>query len=44
MNHLTSQERLVICIIVGLLVTGWCVKAYRASHPAIIIATQTATP
>jgi hypothetical protein len=24
---------LVICIIVGLLVTGWAVKTYRTAHP-----------
>jgi hypothetical protein len=33
MNGLTKQEQLVLCVIVGLLLTGWCVKTYRAAHP-----------
>ena len=33
MNWLTKQEQLVICLIVGLLLTGWAVKVYRAAHP-----------
>jgi hypothetical protein len=32
-NHLTKQEIFVICIVSGLLVTGWCVKVYRNAHP-----------
>lgn len=32
-NRLTRQEQLVLCIIMGLLLTGWAVKAYRAAHP-----------
>jgi len=32
-NRLTRQEQLVLCIIVGLLLTGWAVKAYRTAHP-----------
>ncbi len=32
-NHLTKQEQLVICVILGLLLTGWAVKTYRVSHP-----------
>lgn len=31
-NRLTKQERLVLCIVVGLLLTGWAVKAYRTAH------------
>ena len=30
MHGLTRQEQLVLCIILGLLLTGWAVKAYRA--------------
>jgi hypothetical protein len=30
---LTKQEQLVLCIVLGLLLTGWAVKAYRAAHP-----------
>ncbi|HEY5042490.1 MAG TPA: hypothetical protein VIK53_10860 [Verrucomicrobiae bacterium] len=33
MNCLTKQEQLVLCIVVGLLLTGWAVKTYRAAHP-----------
>jgi len=32
-NGLTRREQVVLCIIVGLLLTGWAVKAYRAAHP-----------
>jgi hypothetical protein len=32
MNGLTKQEQMVLCVIVGLLLTGWCVKVYRAAH------------
>jgi len=42
-NHLTKQEIFVICIVSGLLVTGWFVKGYRASHPAAT-PVQTARP
>jgi hypothetical protein len=34
MNWLTKQEQLIICLIIGLLVTGLAVKYYRTSHPA----------
>ena len=30
---LTKQEQMVLCIILGLLLTGWAVKSYRAAHP-----------
>jgi hypothetical protein len=35
MNRLTRREQMVLCIIVGLLLTGWAVKAYRTAHPGI---------
>ena len=34
-NHLTKQEQLVICVVLGLLLTGWAVKTYRASHASM---------
>jgi hypothetical protein len=34
MNRLTKQEQLVLCVVIGLLLTGWAVKAYRTAHPA----------
>jgi hypothetical protein len=33
-NYLTKQEQLVLCIVLGLLLTGWAVKTYRTAHPA----------
>jgi len=42
-NHLTKQEIFVICIVLGLLATGRCVKAYRTAHPAAA-PVQTARP
>jgi hypothetical protein len=33
MNRLTKQEQLVICVVLGLLLTGLAVKTYRAAHP-----------
>jgi hypothetical protein len=32
MNWLTPQEKLIICLVLGLLVTGLSVKYYRAAH------------
>ena len=33
MNALTSQEKWVLCLVLGLLLIGWAVKTYRAAHP-----------
>ncbi len=33
MSRLTKQEQLVLCLIFGLLLTGWAVKTYRTAHP-----------
>jgi hypothetical protein len=33
MHRLTKQEQWVLCIVLGLLLTGWAVKAYRTAHP-----------
>lgn len=33
MNRLTKQEQMVVCIILGLLLIGGAVKAYRTAHP-----------
>jgi len=30
---LTKQEQLVLCVVLGLLLTGWAVKRYRTAHP-----------
>jgi hypothetical protein len=32
-SRLTKQEQMVLCIVLGLLLTGWAVKMYRAAHP-----------
>jgi len=34
-NYLTKQEQLVICVVLGLLLTGWAVKTYRIAHPPV---------
>jgi hypothetical protein len=31
-NRLTKQEQLFLCIVLGLLLTGWAVKTYRTAH------------
>jgi len=41
---LTKQERLVLCIVLGLLLTGWAVKTWREAHPAAPAATRQAQP
>jgi len=38
MNRLTRQEQWVLCLVIGLLVTGWVVKTYRAAHPRAPVA------
>jgi hypothetical protein len=37
MSRLTKQEQMVVCIVLGLLLTGWAVKAYRTAHPPAAI-------
>jgi len=36
-NRLTKQEQLVLCVILGLLLTGWAVKTYRTAHPTTAV-------
>ena len=36
-NRLTKQEQLVLFIVLGLLLTGWAVKTYRAAHPTTTV-------
>jgi len=33
-KFLTRQEQLFLAFVLGLLLTGWCVKYYRMAHPA----------
>jgi hypothetical protein len=40
MKGLTKQEQLVLCIVLGLLLTGWAVKTWRAAHPPAAAAEQ----
>ena len=42
-NRLTKQEQLVLCIVLGLLLTGLFVKWYRTAHPPPPVV-QTAKP
>jgi hypothetical protein len=37
---LTKQQQLVLCTILGLLLVGWVVKAYRTAHPPATPAVQ----
>jgi hypothetical protein len=32
-KSLTKQEQMFLCIVLGLLLTGWAVKTWRAAHP-----------
>jgi hypothetical protein len=43
-NRLTKQEQLVLCIVLGLLLTGWAVKAWRTAHPPASAISQSASP
>jgi hypothetical protein len=43
-KSLTKQEQLVLCIVLGLLLTGWAVKTWRTAHPPAAAATQQAKP
>jgi hypothetical protein len=40
MNWLTKQEQLVLCALIGLLLTGLAVKYYRAALPPLTVARQ----
>jgi hypothetical protein len=40
---LTKQEQMVLCVVLGLLLTGLAVKTYRTAHPPVT-APQPATP
>jgi len=45
MNYLTRQEQLVLSIVLGLLLIGWMVKAYRTAHPpAVSVSVQSVKP
>jgi hypothetical protein len=35
-NALTKQEQLVLCVVLGLLLMGWAVKAYRTANPPVV--------
>jgi hypothetical protein len=43
-NHLTKQEQLFLIVVLGLLLTGWAVKTYRAAHPPAAVAVQPVKP
>jgi len=43
MFRLTKQEQLVLCVVLGLLLTGWAVKTYRTAHPPATM-TRPVTP
>ncbi|HLP77515.1 MAG TPA: hypothetical protein VK327_11425 [Candidatus Paceibacterota bacterium] len=35
MNRLTSQEKTVLIVVLGLLLMGLAVKTYRTAHPPV---------
>ncbi len=37
MKRLTKQEQTVLCVVFGLLLTGWAVKAYRTANPRVTV-------
>jgi hypothetical protein len=39
-KSLTKQEQLFLCIVLGLLLTGWAVKTWRAAHPPPVVNQQ----
>ncbi len=43
-KYLTKQEQLVLCIVLGLLLTGWAVKTYRLAHPPATVPVQQVKP
>ncbi len=44
MKGLTKQEQLVLCIVLGLLLTGLAVKTWRTAHPPTPAVVQQAKP
>ena len=42
-SRLTKQEQIVLCVVVGLLLSGWMVRAYRQAHPPAV-PVETAKP
>jgi hypothetical protein len=43
-KSLTKQEQLVLCIVLGLLLTGWAVKTWRTAHPVATKQNEGAPP
>jgi len=43
-NYLTKQEQMFLIVVLGLLLTGWAVKTYRAAHPSVAVAAQPVKP
>jgi hypothetical protein len=33
--YLTKQQQWVLCVVIGLLLIGWAVKAWRTAHPPV---------
>jgi hypothetical protein len=41
---LTRQEQLVLSVVLGLLLVGWAVKAWRLAHPDVPPLVDSGTP
>jgi hypothetical protein len=39
-SRLTKEEQTFLCVVIGLLLVGWAVKAYRTAHPASVAAQE----
>ncbi|HEX4262785.1 MAG TPA: hypothetical protein VH597_00490 [Verrucomicrobiae bacterium] len=37
MSRMSNQEQLVLCIVLGLFLAGWAVRAYFTARPATAI-------
>jgi len=37
MHHWSKREQLIFCLVLGLLLSGWAVKAYRTAHRAVTV-------
>ena len=34
-HYLTKQQQWVLCVVLGLLLVGWAVQAWRTAHPTV---------
>ena len=39
-SHLTREEQMFLCAVIGLFLVGLAVKAYRTAHPPAVVAQE----